>query len=446
MTPPPCISIVTPSYNQAKYLEECMDSVLSQGYPNLEYVVMDGGSTDGSVEIIKKYEKHLTYWQSCPDGGQYAAINAGFTHTSGEIMAWLNSDDRYHPNAFLKVACAFHEYPEVNWVTGRRTICGEAGFFIDIDKFYPHFSRAKILSGHFDKPFIMQEATFWRRGLWNNAGGRLDTRYQLAADTELWLRFFRTDHLYLLDALLAEFRQQADNRSIQNIKKYHEEARSAILLELTSLQDEASFKIPPSHIKIPTETFLSFAETFNIPRFKPDQNPLWQTYLHTVKEWILKRYGGFESASIFCDEIDLWQDSEEYDTHSLKQYLQKSLELKHRAESLIQDGEQCYRAGDQNGALKATFEAIDLWPTSAEGNNNLGVLLYEIGRLKESIEYFVLVTQHDASKREAYRNLAVIFHEQGQRDKVQWALDYYLSWFPEDSEMEEFYRRLMECP
>jgi len=446
MSLPPRISIVTPSYNQAKYLEECMDSVLSQKYPNLEYVVMDGGSTDGSVEIIKKYAKHLTYWQTCPDGGQYAAINAGFARTTGEVMAWLNSDDRYHPNAFLKAACAYSEYPDVNWISGRATIFQENGLFSGIDRFYPQFSYRKMLSGHIDKPFIMQEATFWRRSLWDKASGRLDTSYHLAADTELWMRFFRTDRLYLLDALLAGFRQQDNNRSIQNIEKYHEEARTAISRELASLQDDMPFEIPPSPLKIPVETILRFADIFGIPRFKPGHQPLWRAYLHTVQEWIFERQAGLEAAPIFRDEIDLWQDSEEYDLKPLKHYLQKCLELKQRAENLIHDGELCYSNGDLDGALNATFEALDIWPTSADGNNNLGVLLYHKGRVQDAIEYLVQVTQHDVSKREAYLNLAVIFHELGQRDKVQWALEYYLSWFTDDREMEQFYRRLMECP
>ena len=441
----PRISIVTPSYNQAKYLEECMDSVLSQGYPNLEYVIMDGGSNDGSVEIIKKYEKHLTYWQSQPDGGQYTAINAGFTHTTGEIMAWLNSDDRYHPNAFLKVSCAFSEFPDVNWITGRATIFQENGLLGGLDRFFPQFSRRKILSGHFDKPFIMQEATFWRRGLWETAGGRLDTSYQLAADTELWMRFFRTDQLHILDTLLAGFRQQNDNRSIQNIGKYHEEARRAISQELLSLQGDRSFEAASPH-NIPVETTIRFADTFAIPRFKPSGHPLWQTYLRTVQEWIMKRQAGLEAAAIFLDEINLWQDSETYETKNLKNYLQQCLDEKQRAESLIHEGEILYHTGNLDEALRATFEALDIWPTSADGNNNLGVLLYHKGKVEEAIEYLVLVTQHDASKREAYRNLGVIFHELGQPDKVQWALDYYLSWFPNDLEMEQFYRRLLECP
>ena len=96
----PTISIVTPSYNQAQFIEDTIQSVLGQGYPNLEYVVIDGGSTDGSVDIIRRYAERLKYWTSERDGGQYDAINRGFAHTTGEIMAWLNSDDKYTPWAF----------------------------------------------------------------------------------------------------------------------------------------------------------------------------------------------------------------------------------------------------------------------------------------------------------------------------------------------------------
>ena len=116
---PLALSIVTPSFNQAAFLEQAIDSVLGQKYAALEYVIMDGGSTDGSVEIIRRREAALTSWTSAPDGGHYAAVNAGFARTTGEIMAWLNADDQYLPWTFSVVAEVFGQFPEIEWVTTR---------------------------------------------------------------------------------------------------------------------------------------------------------------------------------------------------------------------------------------------------------------------------------------------------------------------------------------
>src|SRR5258707_6129118 len=114
----PRISVVTPSFNQGAYLERTICSVLDQKYPNLEYLVIDGGSTDESVEIIKRYERHLTYWVSEPDTGQSNAINKGFARTTGTILAWLNSDDRYLPETLGAVAAAAAAHPDADVFVG----------------------------------------------------------------------------------------------------------------------------------------------------------------------------------------------------------------------------------------------------------------------------------------------------------------------------------------
>ncbi len=109
----PKISVITPSYNQGQFLEECMKSVLDQNYPNLEYIVIDGGSNDQSVEIIKKYESKLAYWISETDGGQSHAINKGFSHATGDLIAWLNSDDLYYEKSLWKIADIYKRYEDI---------------------------------------------------------------------------------------------------------------------------------------------------------------------------------------------------------------------------------------------------------------------------------------------------------------------------------------------
>jgi hypothetical protein len=230
-TPPyvPRISIVTPSYNQGDYLEECIDSVLSQNYPNLEYVIMDGGSTDNSVEIIKKYEKYLTYWQSCPDSGQYAAINSGFQKTTGDIMTWLNSDDKYHHNTFYKVAYLFSKYNAVEWLTGRTTLWDKLGNCSYIHCYtLPAFSREKYLRKNYLDPTVQQESTFWRRSLWEKAGGTIRTDLDFAGDMELWTRFFRYTQLHIVDTLLGGYRMHGNQKAVLFMDKYVEEAEKII--------------------------------------------------------------------------------------------------------------------------------------------------------------------------------------------------------------------------
>src|SRR5262245_8304314 len=115
--PWPRISVVTPSHNQRRYLEQTIWSILSQGYPNLEYLLLDGGSRHGSVDIIKRYEEHLAYWRSGADDGPYAAVNEGLSRATGDIFCWLNSDDAYFPGSLLLVGSAFAGLPEMQWLT-----------------------------------------------------------------------------------------------------------------------------------------------------------------------------------------------------------------------------------------------------------------------------------------------------------------------------------------
>lgn len=230
--PLPKITIVTPSFNQAKYLESTILSVLGQGYPNLEYIIIDGGSTDCSVEIIRKYERQLAYWVSGPDGGLYDALQKGFAQSSGEIMAWLNADDMYHPKSLFTVAEIFERFGNVQWLMGSNTFFDEAGrpFLYDDLPYGQRWSRLRLQL--FDGRFIQQESVFWRRTLWQQAGGFIDQNYPLAADFELWLRFFKHEPLYSTSFMLAGFRFRSENQKSYNQRgQYLQEAKHLLARE-----------------------------------------------------------------------------------------------------------------------------------------------------------------------------------------------------------------------
>ncbi len=228
----PKITIVTPSFNQGKYLEDTLLSVINQKYPNLEYIVIDGGSTDNSIEIIKKYEPQLTYWISETDKGLYDAIQKGFERSTGDIMAWINSDDMYHQKSLLTVAEIFEVFPKVNWLMGQNTFYNEFGqaFIMDDDTYHERWSKWRMYN--FEGKFIQQESVFWRRELWEKAGGYIDKKINLAGDFDLWLRFFRYENLYSTTFLLSGFRFRNENqKSNNNFKEYISQTQKLLLRE-----------------------------------------------------------------------------------------------------------------------------------------------------------------------------------------------------------------------
>ena len=229
----PKISIVTPVFNGAKYIEDTILSVIQQGYPNLEYIIIDGGSTDGTMDIIKKYEKHLSYWVSEPDTGLYHAVQKGFEKSTGDIMAWINADDMYHKGAFSIVAELFTQYPQIEWMMGLPSTFDELGRTIMVDG-YRQWCKAQYHTGKYE--WIQQESVFWKRCLWEKAGSTMDTSLKLAGDFELWMRFFRHTELYTLQVLLGGFRVRSANQlSLENMDAYKVEVKMVLERELKTL-------------------------------------------------------------------------------------------------------------------------------------------------------------------------------------------------------------------
>lgn len=219
----PLVSIITPSYNQATFLEETIQSVLEQDYPNIEYLIIDGGSTDGSIEIIQKYSPKLAYWVSERDQGQTDAINKGFGRARGEILAWLNSDDIYQPGAIAEAVAALQEHPEAAMVYG------DASFIDEHSRTIGKFPAAqtdyqRLRQGYVHVP---QQASFFRANLWKQVGP-LDPSFYFAMDYDLWVRLAERAPLVYVPRLWASFRLHsssktvtADERCWQEMLKVH---------------------------------------------------------------------------------------------------------------------------------------------------------------------------------------------------------------------------------
>lgn len=240
-------AVVTPSFNQVRFIRETVDSVLSQaGDFKIDYVVVDGGSDDGTPDVLSGYQERLDAgrypvrcrgvrfrWISEPDEGQYDAINKGFAAVDGDVMAWINSDDKYTEWAFSTVGTIFTEFADTDWLTSTRPIIfNEAGQATHV-KVTPGFNResfmraANLLDGRgFNRSWVPQDNTFWRRPLWRERGG-LDIRYHFAADFDLWLRFFEVADLHAVSSPLAGYRTHPDQKTEDQLS-YNREAQAIL--------------------------------------------------------------------------------------------------------------------------------------------------------------------------------------------------------------------------
>jgi glycosyltransferase involved in cell wall biosynthesis len=233
----PRITLVTPAYQQKPFIEDTLRSVIEQRYPHLEYLVLDGGSTDGTVDIVRRYEQDITYWCSQPDGGPYAAVESGFRRGTGEIFGWLNSSDLHFPWTLRTVGTLFAELPEVDWISSLHPAqADEAGACARLER-HPGFSREAFLDGKYlgvlsDTPtvgqrgWLQQESTFWRRSLWERIGGTIGP-CKFAGDFDLWARFYEDADLVGVDVPLALFRYHGEQRS--SLHGYGQEAAASLV-------------------------------------------------------------------------------------------------------------------------------------------------------------------------------------------------------------------------
>ena len=178
----PRITLVTPVMNGIRSIEDTIRSVVYQRYPNLEYIVVDGGSTDGTVDVIRKYQKHISWWTSRRDRGVYDALNTGFAQGTGTIMGCLNASDLLHTSGLFVVGSVFAALPAVEWLTGQALPCRSRRSFAPPNRSF------------------QRESTFWRTSLWEKAGAELNASYRDVGDFDLWMRFFRHAQLHSVDA------------------------------------------------------------------------------------------------------------------------------------------------------------------------------------------------------------------------------------------------------
>ncbi len=220
----PKITVVTPSYNQAAYLETAMRSVLEQRYPRLEYIVMDGGSTDGSVAVIRRHAAALRHWESGKDGGQAEAIARGFAMATGDVLAWLNSDDFYLPGALARVGEFFAARPEVAWAAGGYAWVRRSGKLVCKHYAAPQDFASLLCAGQ----RVGQPAVFWRREAYRRAG-ELDTALRFCFDYDLLLRLAKLASPGRIAGVLAAYRE-------------HPATKTATLWEGVGREEEAAVR------------------------------------------------------------------------------------------------------------------------------------------------------------------------------------------------------------
>ena len=224
------ISIIVPCFNMEQYVKKTIDSIISQGFENLELIVVDGGSTDNTVEIIRDYDAHITHFLCEPDEGQYDAINKGFSLATGDVVAWLNADDLYFPWTLYSVNQIFFNHPDILWICGTPSYTNDDMSGVKVCKKNGAKVSTLIQNGSYRSDylgFLQQESMFWRKDLLD-AAGHLALDYKLAADFEYWTRLAKHAELHLIDFPLACFRLRHNSRSVVQITDYEKEVKKVL--------------------------------------------------------------------------------------------------------------------------------------------------------------------------------------------------------------------------
>jgi glycosyltransferase involved in cell wall biosynthesis len=234
------ISIVTPSYNQGRFIEGTIRSVLLQGYPNLEYIVIDGGSADGTTDVLRKYEPWLTYWVSEVDRGQSHAVNKGFKLASGEIAAWINSDDQYLPGTLRTIVEHAQKYPEAGaWAGGGRRIDARSGKIV-WERIPPGLEFSQILG--WNKYYLPQPSCFLNRRVLKD-DIYLDESYDLQMDFDLWLRISKRFSIMPIEQILSVNLQHSEAKTVLQNLKHKAMAERWLILGKYSSHDHVANEI-----------------------------------------------------------------------------------------------------------------------------------------------------------------------------------------------------------